>query len=57
MIGAVAEPDRQILSMRFGAEMTQTQIAQALGVSQMQVSRLLHRCLAQLRRELLADST
>jgi RNA polymerase sigma-B factor len=40
--------EREILAMRFGAEMTQSQIAAAIGVSQMHVSRLLSRCLARL---------
>jgi RNA polymerase sigma-B factor len=35
--------------MRFGEEMTQSEIGARLGVSQMQVSRLLDRSLARLR--------
>jgi len=38
--------------MRFYDEMTQQEIADRLGVSQMQISRLLARVLAQLRAEL-----
>jgi RNA polymerase sigma-B factor len=45
----IPERDRYILQLRFGEEMTQTQIAERLGVSQMQVSRLLRRTLRQLR--------
>jgi RNA polymerase sigma-B factor len=41
--------DRTILHMRFVQELTQTQIAAKVGVSQMQVSRLLRRSLDQLR--------
>ena len=41
--------DRLILRMRFIDELTQTQIAARVGVSQMQVSRLLRRSLDQLR--------
>lgn len=41
--------EREILSMRFVEELTQTQIAARVGVSQMQVSRLLRRSLEQLR--------
>lgn len=41
--------DRAILRMRFAEELTQTQIAARIGVSQMQVSRLLRRSLEQLR--------
>ncbi len=41
--------ERLILHMRFVEELTQTQIAERVGVSQMQVSRLLRRSLDQLR--------
>ncbi|HEX3434982.1 MAG TPA: SigB/SigF/SigG family RNA polymerase sigma factor [Solirubrobacteraceae bacterium] len=41
--------DRAVLRMRFAEELTQTQIAARIGVSQMQVSRLLRRTLDQLR--------
>jgi RNA polymerase sigma-B factor len=54
--GAVAEAmrtlpvrERRILYMRFMEDMTQSEIADRVGVSQMQVSRLLRRSLAQLR--------
>lgn len=43
------ERDRQILRMRFYDELTQRQIADHLGISQMHVSRLLAACLAELR--------
>jgi RNA polymerase sigma-B factor len=42
--------DRRILELRFGQELTQSQIGAELGISQMHVSRLLTRCLAELRR-------
>jgi RNA polymerase sigma-B factor len=45
----VSKRDRYILELRFGEEMTQSEIAERLGVSQMQVSRLLRRTLNQLR--------
>ncbi len=51
LTGAMAtlEPQqREMLRLRFFEELTQTQIAERLGVSQMQVSRLLRRCLDQL---------
>ena len=41
--------DRRILHMRFMRDMTQSQIANALGISQMHVSRLLRKALATLR--------
>lgn len=47
---------REILRMRFFEELTQSQIAERIGVSQMQVSRLLKQCLAELR-ELTEAST
>lgn len=41
--------DRRVLEMRFGQDMTQTQIAGHIGVSQMQVSRIIRRALENLR--------
>jgi RNA polymerase sigma-B factor len=41
--------ERRILALRFNDHMTQTQIATEIGVSQMQVSRLLRQSLASLR--------
>ena len=41
--------EREILFLRFGEDLTQSEIAERVGVSQMQVSRLLRRSLAQLR--------
>ena len=41
--------ERQILHMRFVEDLTQSEIAARVGVSQMQVSRLLRRSLEQLR--------
>jgi RNA polymerase sigma-B factor len=41
--------ERQILFLRFGEDLTQSQIAERVGVSQMQVSRLLRRSLQRLR--------
>lgn len=46
--------DRRIIEMRFGQEMTQTQIGAELGISQMHVSRLLTRVLTHLRTGMLA---
>ncbi|MEV6180477.1 RNA polymerase sigma factor SigF [Streptomyces sp. NPDC052015] len=53
MIAALDERDRQIIHMRFVEELTQAQIGERLGVSQMHVSRLLSRCLARLREGML----
>ena len=46
----VLEPrQREILRLRFVEELSQSQIAERVGVSQMQISRLLARCVAHLR--------
>lgn len=50
-IKTLGDRERRILHLRFVKEMTQAQIAAELGVSQMQISRLLRRSLAQLRTE------
>ncbi len=47
--------EKRILLLRFFGNMTQSQIASDLGISQMHVSRLLARTLTQLRAGLLAD--
>jgi RNA polymerase sigma-B factor len=41
--------ERKVLALRFVQDMTQTQIAQEIGVSQMQVSRILRKALSHLR--------
>jgi len=41
--------EREILYLRFGEDLTQSQIAERVGISQMQVSRLLRRSLQRLR--------
>ncbi len=45
--------DRRVLQLRFGQDLTQSQIAEQVGVSQMQVSRIIRRSLERLRE--LAD--
>ncbi|WP_431039196.1 RNA polymerase sigma factor SigF [Streptomyces sp. P6-2-1] len=47
--------ERRIIMLRFFANMTQSQIGEEVGISQMHVSRLLTRTLAQLREGLIAD--
>jgi RNA polymerase sigma-B factor len=47
--------EKKILMLRFFGNMTQSQIAGELGISQMHVSRLLARTLAQLREGLLVE--
>ncbi|MFE1252051.1 RNA polymerase sigma factor SigF [Streptomyces sp. NPDC058735] len=53
---ALPERERIILYLRFFKGMTQSRIAEQLGISQMHVSRLLSSCFAQLREELLAEA-
>ena len=48
--------ERQIIMLRFFANMTQSQIGEEVGISQMHVSRLLTRTLAQLREGLTAEA-
>ncbi|MEU2427650.1 RNA polymerase sigma factor SigF [Streptomyces sp. NPDC007851] len=49
------ERDRLILYLRYFRGMTQSRIAEQLGISQMHVSRLLTACFDRLREELLAE--
>ncbi|WP_433543890.1 SigB/SigF/SigG family RNA polymerase sigma factor (plasmid) [Streptomyces sp. CA-294286] len=55
LLASLSERDRHILSLRFGQDLTQTRIAEVLGISQMQVSRLLSRILGRLRNGMLTD--
>ncbi|MHA6761327.1 RNA polymerase sigma factor SigF [Streptacidiphilus sp. PAMC 29251] len=55
LMAQLSERDKAIVSMRFGAEMTQSEIGAVLGFSQMHVSRLLSRILTTLRAQLLAQ--
>jgi RNA polymerase sigma-B factor len=55
LLDRLPQRERTILVLRFFGEMTQTQIAERVGISQMHVSRLLSRTLAELRRGLLDD--
>ncbi|MFJ4922899.1 SigB/SigF/SigG family RNA polymerase sigma factor [Streptomyces sp. NPDC088725] len=56
LLSKLDDRTRSIIEMRFGQEMTQAQIGEALGVSQMHVSRLLSRALKQLRAGMLTDA-
>jgi RNA polymerase sigma-B factor len=53
VVRALSVRDRRILELRFFEGWTQEQIARDIGVTQMQVSRLLARILRDLRSELL----
>ncbi|MEU4350372.1 RNA polymerase sigma factor SigF [Streptomyces sp. NPDC023838] len=52
LIAELPPRDRKILSLRFVANMTQSEIGEELGISQMHVSRLLARTLTRLRKGL-----
>jgi len=51
-LAVLSQREQRILLMRFYGNMTQSQIAERIGISQMHVSRLLARALATLRGEL-----
>ncbi|GES34220.1 SigB/SigF/SigG family RNA polymerase sigma factor [Streptomyces angustmyceticus] len=55
LMAQLDERQRTLLELRFGAEMTQSEIGKELGLSQMHVSRLLTRACATLREGLLAE--
>ncbi|MFE4669746.1 SigB/SigF/SigG family RNA polymerase sigma factor [Streptomyces sp. NPDC056716] len=50
------ERERTILYLRFFQGMTQSRIGEELGLSQMHISRLITRCCAQLRHEVMAEA-
>jgi RNA polymerase sigma-B factor len=52
---ALDERERMILQLRFFDGLTQSQIAQQVGISQMHVSRLIRRSLEKIRAEIAAD--
>ncbi|WP_046317662.1 RNA polymerase sigma factor SigF [Mycobacterium sp. UM_Kg1] len=52
LLEALPERERTVLVLRFFESMTQTQIAERVGISQMHVSRLLAKSLAKLRDQL-----
>ena len=44
--------DQEVLRLRFAEDLTQTEISERIGVSQMQVSRLIRQSLARLRMDI-----
>lgn len=56
LLETLDERERTIISMRFGQEMTQAQIGEHLGVSQMHISRILSRILTKLRTGMLTQN-
>jgi RNA polymerase sigma-B factor len=55
LIAELPQRDRKILALRFVANMTQSEIGDELGISQMHVSRLLTRTLVRLRKGLTVE--
>ena len=55
-LATLSPRDRQLIRLRFVEELTQAEVGRVLGVSQMQVSRLLAGVLRQLRFQLLESS-
>ncbi|MFG2629505.1 RNA polymerase sigma factor SigF [Streptomyces sp. NPDC048473] len=55
LLGGLDDRERRIIDMRFGREMTQSQIGTELGISQMHVSRLISRILRKLRSGMLVE--
>jgi RNA polymerase sigma-B factor len=49
LLDTLPEREAEILRLRFYDELTQSEIAERLGISQMHVSRLIRRCLVDLR--------
>jgi RNA polymerase sigma-B factor len=56
LLGELDDRERNIIEMRFGQEMTQSEIGAELGISQMHVSRLLTRTLTRLRAGMLSEA-
>ncbi|MGH3734579.1 MAG: RNA polymerase sigma factor SigF [Micromonosporaceae bacterium] len=55
LIRKLPEREQRIIALRFFGNLTQSQIAEQIGISQMHVSRLLARSLRQLREGVLAE--
>jgi RNA polymerase sigma-B factor len=55
LLAKLPQREKKILLLRFFGNMTQSQIAEEIGISQMHVSRLLARTLAQLHDDLMVD--
>ncbi len=52
LLAGISPRERTVLELRFGEDLTQVEIGQRIGVSQMQVSRLIRQALGHLRVEL-----
>ena len=49
LLARISARERAVLELRFGEDLTQAEIGERIGVSQMQVSRLIRQALARLR--------
>lgn len=56
LLASLTDRERRILELRFGAGLTQAEIGAEIGVTQMQISRLLTRLLAKMRKKLETDA-
>jgi RNA polymerase sigma-B factor len=56
MLGCLTRRERDVVRLRFEHDLTQMKIAEEIGISQMQVSRILRRSLDQLRQILTDDA-
>ena len=52
----LSERDRQVLELRFFQDLAQSEIAKRIGVSQMQISRILRRAIATLTERTLPEA-
>jgi RNA polymerase sigma-B factor len=50
--GVLSVRDREVLRLRFRDDLTQTEISKRVGVSQMQVSRIIRQALVRLRSDI-----
>ncbi|MEU6811436.1 RNA polymerase sigma factor SigF [Streptomyces sp. NPDC046831] len=55
-LAALPERERAILYLRFFGDMTQSRIAERMGMSQMHVSRVISRCCERLREQVLRET-
>ena len=51
-MGVLSTRDREVLRLRFAEDLTQTEISTRIGVSQMQISRIIRQSIAKLRLEI-----
>ena len=57
LLGRLSDRERLVLQLRFREDLTQSQIGHVVGISQMQVSRLLRRAIAHLQDAARAEQT